>query len=152
MCTYSFPEVNRILASNVVNDHYALLRIDSGGLQRLEECPVNIFLLFSLEEVRHTVRSKTSVSGACNGNYTRDIAGLGQHHCHFNCSKIICARCFLTQDSTRLAAEPGSGDITPLTVWRSMAVRRNSSYSRRLLIIPPPSESQTSASGCFCRT
>jgi hypothetical protein len=76
MFTDMLPKVDNVLADNVVNQHYSLLRVNPGGLQRLKESEVDILLLFSLKQVHQCIGCITSMPCTRNGHYTSPITCL----------------------------------------------------------------------------
>lgn len=74
----SFEQVNDVLAYNVVNEKDALVRVNTKYLQGLQQCKIDILLLFALKQVGQGIRHKTAVSGTGDADDAGNITGLGR--------------------------------------------------------------------------
>jgi hypothetical protein len=68
MLTNTLTQVDNVLAYNVIDQHYSLLRVNPGGLQCLKESEVNILLLLSPKQVHQCVGCITSMPRTRNGH------------------------------------------------------------------------------------
>ena len=155
----SFLEVNEVLACDIVYEEHSLFWVYPGDAQGLQECKVNVPLLFALEQVDQGIRHKTSMPSAGHGDNTSQIARFRSQQCVLNGTKRVFTGGLLWRRSAMASAigiGPGGGVGVGVgtglrTVNRSMADAKNVKYSSRLGDMPAPSISHTSPSDC-CRT
>jgi hypothetical protein len=75
--TNVLDQMDYILTDNVVNEHCTLVNIHVGMFESLEQHPVNVFLLFSAEEIGNAVRHEAAMPSTGDCNDSCDITGLG---------------------------------------------------------------------------
>jgi hypothetical protein len=73
----ALDQMDHILTHNVVNEHCTLFDLHMGMFESLKQHPVNVFLLFSAEEIGNAVRHEATVPRTSNCNDSGDITGLG---------------------------------------------------------------------------
>ena len=75
LVTNSVEKVNKILAGNIIHNHDPLVRVNTGHPDCLEEGKINIFLLFTLEQVDKGIWGIAPMLSTCNGDHPCNIAG-----------------------------------------------------------------------------
>ena len=75
LVTNSVEKVNEILAGNIIHNHDLLVRVDAGCPDCLEEGKINIFLLFTLEQVNTGIWGIAPMPSTCNGDHLCNTTG-----------------------------------------------------------------------------
>ena len=75
LVTNSVEKVNKILAGNIVHNHDSLVRVEASRPDCLEEGKINIFLLFTLEQVNKGIWGIAPMPSTCNGDHPCNVAG-----------------------------------------------------------------------------
>ena len=125
-----------------------MIRINISVLERLQKSPIDILLLFSLEQVNNAVWRETSMTSTGHADDSSYITSLRRQQRLFNDTKLVFARCSLDEDQLSGLIFQWAG----ITVCRSIAVLMKSSYSFLFGIMPAPSHNQNSSSDPFWRT
>ena len=104
MTANPFIKVNDILAYNVVHKQDPLVWINPSALNGFQDHEVNIFLLFTFEEIDNGVWCIATVPSTCNGHDSSDITSFQCEDSISNCSECILTGSFLhTRMSTKHA-------------------------------------------------
>ena len=99
-----FVEVNDVLAYNVVHKQDPLVWINPSALFGFQDCEVNIFLLFTFEEIDNGVWCIATMPSTWNGHNSSDDASFWGQDSVSNCSECILTGSFLqTRMSTKHA-------------------------------------------------
>jgi hypothetical protein len=70
------PEMNHILACNIIEQHESLVRIYVSCFQGLEKSKINVFLLFTGEEIDQGTRGIAAMPGTGYAGNAGDITGF----------------------------------------------------------------------------